>query len=89
MQSGMITALREPASGPEGWIVEVAIPVIGWGIERSSLFAVGCADEERAVQLVRDAVGGLHSAVHAKLKLSSRALAEFNVGREEVKMLRQ
>ena len=67
----------------------VAIPVIGWDIERSSLFAVGCADQERAVQLVRDAVGGLHSAALAKLKLSSRALAELDVGCEEVKMLRQ
>ena len=86
MQSGMIKALQEPASLPANWIVEVAIPVIGWDIERSSLFAVGCADEER---LVRDAVGGLHSAVQAKLKLSSRALAELDVGREEVKMLRQ
>jgi len=89
MQSETITALQKSASLPGGWIVEVAIPVIGWGIERSSLFAVGCAVEERAVQLVRDAVGGLHSAVQAKLKLSSRALAELNVGREEVKMLRQ
>ena len=89
MQSEMIKAIEEPASLPAGWIVEVAIPVVGWDIERSSLFAVGCGEEERAVQLVRDRVGGLHSAVQAKVKLSSRALAELEVGREEVKMLRQ
>ena len=89
MQSRMIKAIEESASLAGGWIVEVAIPVIGWDIERSSLFAVGCPEEERAVQLVRDAVGGLHSAVQAKVKLSSRALAELEVGREEVKMLRQ
>ena len=89
MQSKTTKAIHEPASLPAGWIVEVAIPVIGWEIERSSLFAVGCPEEERAVQLVRDTVGRLHSAVQAKVKLSSRALAELEVGREEVKMLRQ
>ena len=89
MHSKMIKAIEEQASLPAGWIVEVAIPVIGWDIERSSLFAVDCREEERAVQLVRDRVGGLHSAVQAKVKLSSRALAELEVGREEVKMLRQ
>jgi hypothetical protein len=89
MQFKLIKAIQESASLPAGWIVEVAIPVIGWGIERSSLFAVGCREEERAVQLVRDMVGGLHSAVQAKVMLSPRALAELEVGREEVKMLRQ
>ena len=84
-----IVTPKKSASLPAGWIVQVAIPVIGGDIERSSLFAVGCADEERAVQLVRDAVGGLHSAALAKLKLSSRALAELDVGCEEVKVLRQ
>ena len=69
--------------------MEVTIPVIGWDIERSSLFAVGCREEERAVQLVRDTVGGLHSAVQAKVKLSPLALAELEVRPEEVKMLRQ
>jgi hypothetical protein len=62
---------------------------IGWDIERSSLFAVGCPEQERAVQLVRHTIGGLHAAVQAKLMLSSRALAEWEVGREEVKMFRQ
>ena len=89
MQSEMIKAIEEPASLPAGWIVEVAIPVVGWGNERSSLFAVGCREEERAVQVVRDRVDGLHSAVQAKVKLSSRALAELEVRPEEVKMLRQ
>jgi hypothetical protein len=89
MQSETTKAIQEPASVPAGWIVEVAIPVVGWNIERSSLFAVGCHQEERAVQLVRNKVGGLHSAVQAKFKLSTRALAELEVGREEVKMLRQ
>jgi hypothetical protein len=58
-------------------------------MERSSLFAVGCPEEERAVQLVRHTVGGLHSAVQAKVKLSPRALAELEIRPEEVKMLRQ
>ena len=88
MQSEKIKAASQPTSLCEGWIVEVAIPILGWEFERSTLFAVGCADEERAVQLVRAAVGGLHSAVQAKLKLSPRALAGMEVGREEVKMLR-
>lgn len=81
--------LEKPGALPEGWLVEVEIPVLGWPIERRSLFAVGCAEEECAVQLVRSAVGGLHCAVQAKLKLSSGALTELNVSREEVKMLRQ
>ena len=67
--------------------MEVETPLLGWDIERRSLFAVGAADEVRALELVRTAVGGLHCAVHAKLKLSQRALAGMNVGREQVKML--
>ena len=75
-----------PAS-PAGWLVEVQIPLLGWEIERRSLFAVGTAEEGRAVHLVCTAVGGLHCAVHVKLKLSQRALADMNIGREQVKML--
>ena len=67
--------------------MEVETPLLGWDIERRSLFAVGTADEGRAVNLVRSAVGRLHCAVRVKLKLSQRALAGMNVGPEQVKLL--
>ena len=78
---------QDPAASPAGWLVEVETPLVGWDIERRSLFAVGTADESRAVELVRKAVGGLHCAVHLKMKMSQRAIAGMNVGREEVKLL--
>ena len=51
------------------------------------MVAVGAADKARALELVRISVGGLHCAVQVKLKLSQRALAGMNLGREEVKLL--
>ena len=81
------TPSQDSAASPAGWLVEVETPLLGWDIERRCLFAVGTADEGRAVNLVRSAVGGLHCAVRVKLKLSQRALAGMNVGREQVKML--
>ena len=78
---------EDPAASPAGWLVEVATPLLGWDIERRSLFAVGSADEDRAVKLVRSAVGGLHCAVRIKLKLSQRALAGMKVRPEQVKLL--
>jgi hypothetical protein len=60
---------------------------LGWDIERRSVFVLGTVDEGRAFELVRTAVGGLHCAMQIKLKLSQRALASMNVGREQVKML--
>ena len=87
MQFRPSTPMEDPAASPAGWLVEVETPLLGWDIERRSLFAVGTADEGRAVELVRRAVGGLHCAVHLKMKMSQRALAGLNVGREQVKML--
>ena len=77
--------VEDPAASPVGWLVEVETPLLGWDIGRRCLFAVGAADEVRALELVRTAVGGLHCAVQVKLKLSQRALAGMNVGREQVK----
>ena len=78
---------QDPGASPAGWLVEVETPLLGWDIERRSLFAVGTPDESRAVELVRIAVGGLHCSVQVKLKLSQRALAGMSLGREQVKML--
>ena len=81
-------SVEDPSAAfPAGWLVEVDTPLLGLNKERRCLFAVGAADEVRALELVRTAVGGLHCAVHVKLKLSQRALAGMNVGREQVRML--
>jgi hypothetical protein len=79
--------IEDPAPSPAGWVVEVVTPLLGLNIERRSLFAVGTADEGFAQELVRKAIGSLHGAVQAKLILSQRALADMDVGHEQVKML--
>ena len=87
MQFRLPKPVEDPAASPAGWLVEVETPLVGLDNEKRSLFAVGTADEGRAVELVRRAVGGLHCAVQVKLKLAPRALASMNVSREQVKLL--
>ena len=87
MQFRLPKLVEASAASPVGWLVEVETPLLGWAVGRRSGFAVGTAAEGRAVELVRRAVGGLHCALQVKLKLSQRALAGMNVGREQVKLL--
>ena len=48
------------------------------------LFAVGADDSAAAERLTRQALGNLHCRVAARLRLSPRALASFEVGCGEV-----
>ena len=42
-------------------------------------------DATRAIQVVRDALNGLHCSVKARLRLTPRALAQFDLGYEGIK----
>ena len=68
-----------------GWLVEVVVPIVGLGVGWRRVFAVRTDDDTRAIQVVRDALNGLHCSVKARLRLTPRALAQLDLGYEGIK----
>ena len=70
---------------PGGWIVEVTAPVVGAKEPMQRLFAVGVAEKNAAEVVMRDALGNLHCTIMARIRLTSRALASFDLADGRVK----
>jgi hypothetical protein len=75
---------RRSETAPSGWIVNVSVPVVGAKEPSQRLFAVGADDSATAEGLTRQAVGNLHCRISARLRLSPRALASFEIGAGEI-----
>ena len=60
-------------------MVEVTVPVVGAKAPLQRLFAVGAPEKNAAETLTRNALGNLHCRIMARIKLTSRALASFDL----------
>jgi len=74
---------RPTESARSGWIVGVSVPVVGAKEPMQRLFAVA-DDSATAERLTRQALGNLHCKVAARLRLSPRGLASFEVASGEI-----
>jgi len=75
---------RPTESARSGWIVGVSVPVVRAKEPMQRLFAVAADDSATAERLTRQALGNLHCKVAARLRLSPRGLASFEVASGEI-----
>ena len=55
------------------------MPLVGAKEAAQRLFVVGAPEKNAAEALTRDALGNLHCTILARVKLTSRALASFEL----------